>query len=205
YIQVILNRDCDKALDTFLARYGHPDLDQNQVVDALRLLEIQSSAMLMFTSCGWFHDEISGIETVQCLQYAARAIHLAQEFQRDFEPAFSAVLDEAPSNLAKFRNGRGVWEQLVRPSVVDLDRVLGHHAISLIYRPPGEGAPKRVYSFDVETLEEEVRARGSGHLAIGRLKARAQRTRNQAEAYFVVIHFGGLDFHAVLRQRPGLE
>ena len=115
----------------------------------------------MFTSCGWFLDEISGIETVQCLQYAARAIHLARQFHRDFEPEFVAALEEAPSNVARYRDGRGVWEQLVRPSVVDLDRVLAHHAISLIYGHHGEERRRRVYSFDLETLDQEVRSRGA--------------------------------------------
>jgi len=198
YIQVILDRDCDQTVQSFIARFGHPDLDSAQVVDALRLLEMQQDAMLMFTSCGWFHDELSGIETTQCLQYAARAIHLATQFNRDFEEGFVADLSEAPSNLQKYRDGRGVWDQLVRPTVVDLERVLAHQAMSLIYWPPGEGQRQRVYSFDVETLELEVRARGTGHLAVGRLWARSRRTWNQAEARFVVIHFGGLDFHAVL-------
>ena len=89
----------------------------------------------MFTSCGWFFDEISGLETVQCLQYAARAIALARQFNRDFEPAFVETLAAAPSNLPRFGDGKGVWDQVVRPLVVDLDRVLAHHAISLIYRP----------------------------------------------------------------------
>jgi len=198
YIQVILDRDCDETIRSFLARSGHPDLDSAQVVDALRLLELQQDAMLMFTSCGWFHDEISGIETTQCLQYAARAIHLAKQFNRDFEEGFLADLGNAPSNLQKYRDGRGVWEQLVKPAVVDLDRVLAHQAISLIYWPPGEDPRQRVYSFDVETLDVEVRVRGSGHLAVGRLRARSRRTWNESQARFVVIHFGGLDFHVVL-------
>ncbi len=107
YIQVILADDRDAAIGTFLARHGHPDLDEVQVTDALRLLEMQQDAMLMFTSCGWFHDELSGIETVQCLQYAARAMHLAQQFHRDFEAEFVAALQAAPSNVARYRDGRG--------------------------------------------------------------------------------------------------
>jgi len=205
YIQVILNRDCDETVRSFIARFGHPDLDSAQIVDALRLLEMEQDAMLMFTSCGWFHDEISGIETTQCLQYAARAIHLAKQFNRDLEEGFAADLAEAPSNVQKYRDGRGVWEQLVRPGVVDLDRVLAHHAISLIYWPPGEGPRQRVHSYDLETLEVEVRAKGSGHLAVGRLRARSRRTWNEAEARFVVIHFGGLDFHTVLEDAAELE
>jgi alpha-amylase/alpha-mannosidase (GH57 family) len=202
YIKVILNRDQDDIVHEFLGRHGHPDLDGAQVVAALRLLEMQTDAMLMFTSCGWFHDEISGIETVQCLQYAARAIYLARQFGRDFEADFVAGLADAPSNVPKFRDGRGVWEQLVQPGVVDLERVLAHHAISLIYQPADECRSQRVYSFDLETLEKEVRARGRGHLAFGRLRARSRTTWNEAEARFVVIHYGGLDFHVVLSLEP---
>ncbi len=202
YITVILNCDRDETVREFLARYGHPDLDPAQVVDALQLLEMQTDAMLMFTSCGWFHDEISGIETVQCLQYAARALHFAKQFGRDLEQTFTSDLAEAPSNVAKFKNGRGVWEQLVQPGVVDLERVLAHHAISLIYQPADECPRRRVYSFDLETIEKEVRTRGRGHLALGRLRVRSRATWNEAEARFVVIHYGGLDFHVVLSLDP---
>jgi alpha-amylase/alpha-mannosidase (GH57 family) len=202
YIQVILDRDRDEAIPGFLAEHGHPDLDAVQITDALRLLEMQQDSMLMFTSCGWFHDELSGIETVQCLQYAARAIHLAKQFHRDFEPEFVAALQEAPSNVARYRDGRGVWEQLVGPGVVDLDRVLAHHAISLVYGLHGEERRQQVYSFDLETIQHEVRRRGPGHLAVGSLRVRSRRTWNQAEARFVVLHFGGLDFHAILSQGP---
>ena len=180
YIEVILNRDSDDAIPAFLDRHGHPDLDKAQVVAALRLLEMQTDAMLMFTSCGWFHDEISGIETVQCLQYAARTIYLAKQLGRDLEESFSAGLEDAPSNVPRFRDGSGVWEQLIRPGVVDLERVLAHHAISLIYQPADEGSRQRVYSFDLETLEKEVRTRGQGHLAFGRLRAKSRRTWNEA-------------------------
>ena len=205
YIQVILAGDRDAAIDAFLAKHGHPDLDEVQVTDALRLLEMQQDAMLMFTSCGWFHDELSGIETVQCLQYAARAMHLAKQFHRDFEPEFVAALELAPSNVPRHRDGRGVWEQLVRPSVVDLDRVLAHHAISLIYGHDGAETRRRVFAFELETIDTEVRARGGGHMAAGGLRVRSLRTRNQAEARFVVLHFGGLDFHALLSRDVNAE
>jgi hypothetical protein len=205
YIDVILEPDNEQATSRFFGRHGHPDLDDEQVVQALRLLEMQRDAMLMFTSCGWFHDELSGIETIQCLKYAARAIHLAKHLQRDFEAEFVAALARAPSNLLRYRNGRDVWEQLVRPSVVDLERVLAHYAISLIYRPLGDGPEGRVYSFDLRTLDLEVKSRGSGHLAVGRLEARSRRIGNHAQAQFVVIHFGGLDFHAVLNMGAELD
>jgi alpha-amylase/alpha-mannosidase (GH57 family) len=204
FIDVILRREQAETVPDFLKKHGHPDLDQEQTRDALRLLEMQQDAMHMFTSCGWFFDEISGLETVQCLHYAARAIWLARLFGREFEPEFIEALALAPSNLTRFGDGSGVWSMTVRPTVVDLDRVLAHHAISLIYRPTDESLD-RVYSYDLEVLDHEVRSRGSGHLAVGRLRAQSRRTFSQAETCFVVVHFGGLDFHAVLVDDMDIE
>jgi alpha-amylase/alpha-mannosidase (GH57 family) len=196
YIAVVLERS-PRAVHQFFRRHGHPDLDVEQMRDGLRLLELQRDGMLMYTSCGWFFDEISGIETTQCLHYAARALHLARHFGRDFERKFLQVLKKAPSNIPRFRDGKGVWEQLVRPATVDIDRVLAHSAISLIY-PPMDPAT-RSYPFDIEVLDQDVRSRGTSRLAVGRLRARSHRTWDEAEATFVVIHYGGLDFHTVLR------
>ncbi len=205
YVQVILAADRDQAIEAFLKKHGHPDLDEPQIIDALRLLEMQQDAMLMFTSCGWFHDELSGIETVQCLHYAARAMHLAGQFHRDFEADFLAVLQEAPSNVPRYRNGRGVWEQAVKPGVADLERALAHYAISQIFGHNGGDSRGRLFAFEVETIDPEVRSRGGGRLAVGGLKVRSLKTRNHAQAKFVVLHFGGLDFHAVLGPGPGPE
>jgi alpha-amylase/alpha-mannosidase (GH57 family) len=199
YIDVVLDRS-GRSVRQFLRRHGHPDLDQSQVRDALRLMEIQRNCMYMYTSCGWFFDEISGLETTQCLHYAARAIHLARHFRRDCEKRFVQTLKAAPSNLPQFKTGRGVWEQLIHPAVVDLDRVLAHYAISLIF--PDREPPQitRRYSFDLDVLNEEVHGRGSSHLAVGRLRVRSRQTWDEAETFFAVIHYGGLDFFTVLRR-----
>src|SRR5207244_2316803 len=100
-------------------------------------------------------------------------------------------------NLPQFKTGRGVWEQLIRPAIVDLDRVLAHYAISLIF--PDHEAPQRGYSFDLDVLSKEVHSRGSSHLAVGRLRVRSRQTWDEAETYFAVIHYGGPDFFTVLR------
>ncbi len=197
YIRVILDRYDSETTRAFLDEFAHPDLDPHQTTDALRLLELQLDSMLMYTSCGWFFDEISGLETTQCLQYAARAISVARNFGRDLEPEFVAALSRAPSNLPAHGDGKGVWEQCVKPAIVDLDRVLAHHAISLLYKngenPDGDGPAYEVVASDVA-----IKARGPGHLAVGRLAGRSRRTWVRGESYFVVVHFGGLDFHTVL-------
>ncbi|WP_165071602.1 DUF3536 domain-containing protein [Paludisphaera rhizosphaerae] len=198
YISVILNRYDPKTIQAFLDEFAHPDLDAQQTTDALRLLEIQLDSMLMYTSCGWFFDEISGLETTQCLQYAARAIAMAGHFGRSLEGEFVEALSKAPSNLATYVDGRGVWESCVRPAVVDLDRVLAHNAISLIYQNTDHHQSDDDQAYEVQASDVTIRGRGPGHLAIGRLLGRSKRTWRTAESHFVVVHFGGLDFHTVL-------
>jgi alpha-amylase/alpha-mannosidase (GH57 family) len=202
YIDVVLRRK-DESVERFFERFGKPGLEQRQARDGLRLLEMERQALLMFTSCAWFFDEISGLETTQCLCYAARAIQLARYFGTDAEPELVQQLEKAPSNLPALGNGAGVWEKYVLPSRVDLERVLAHFAISLIYRSRSE--EERVYTFDLRTLDQEVRDRGNSHLALGRLKVRSRLTANEREATFVVLHYGGLDFHAVLREEYNPE
>ncbi|WP_406699336.1 DUF3536 domain-containing protein [Singulisphaera sp. Ch08] len=202
YIEVILDRS-PRTVRHFLKEQGHPDLDDTQIRDALRLLEMQRDGMLMYTSCGWFFDEISGIEATQCLHYAARAMHMAKHFHRDFEGKFAQALKPALSNVPQFKTGRGVWDQIIRPAVVDLDRVLAHYAVSLIF-PPRE-TNTRLYSFNLDVLDQEVRGRGASHLAVGRLRVRSDQTWDEAETAFVVIHYGGLDFHTVLRHTDSVK
>ncbi|HEV3445130.1 MAG TPA: DUF3536 domain-containing protein, partial [Gemmataceae bacterium] len=204
YSQVILDRS-DESVRKFLKDYGRqqPALSEQEIREAGWLLEMQRHGLLMYTSCGWFFDEISGLETTQCLRYAARAMQLARHFEQDYEEEFVKILEKAPSNISRYKNGRAVWEQLIRPTKIDFDRVLVHYAISLIYRTPE--TQTRVYSYDIEAIDQEVRTRGESHVAIGRLQVRSRLTWNEAETSFVVLHYGGLDFHAVLRQSKSPE
>ena len=202
FIRVILDR-AEPSVRRFFREFGYPDLDEATVHEGLWLLEMERHAMLMFTSCGWIFDEITGLETTQCLRYAARAIQLAQHFGRDFEPEFVTMLESAPSNLSQYKNGRAVWEKLIRPAKIDLDRVLSHHAISLIFRR--REPQTSVYCFDVEVLDHEVHTRGTNHLAVGRMRARSRTTWDEAETTFVVLHYGGLDFYTVLRKAHGMQ
>lgn len=199
YIDVVLDRS-PESIDRFFAKHGQQNLDDEGKRKALWLLEMQRHGLLMYTSCGWFFDEISGLETTQCLRYAARAIQLARHFDRDFEQEFVAILEQAPSNLPEHQNGRVVWEKFVRPDPVNLDRVLAHYAISLIWRERQD--TDRVYCYDLETRDLRVEGRGNTHVAMGHLHVRSRLTANEADTCFIVVHFGGLDFHAALRKAP---
>jgi alpha-amylase/alpha-mannosidase (GH57 family) len=204
YIHVILDRG-EESIRSFLHAFGksEPAPSPKGLRERFWLLEMQRNAQLMYTSCGWFFDEMSGLEGTQCLHYAARALQLAKHFGVDCEDEFLRILEKAPSNQSKYKNGRGVWEQSIRPANIDLDRVLVHYAISLIYRSPEPLT--RVYCYDVEAIDQEVRGLGDCQVAVGRLKVRSRLTWNEAETTFVGLHFGGLDFHAVLRKARSAE
>ncbi len=137
YVHVIL-RDAHAATDRFLEREGKGLADEDSRVAALRLMEMRRNAMLMFTSCGWFFADLSGIETIQCLQYAARALELAESFPGvRLESAFLDLLDRARSNVPEWGTGRKVWSRGVRPSVVDPMKVAAHFAVAdLVHRRP---------------------------------------------------------------------
>jgi alpha-amylase/alpha-mannosidase (GH57 family) len=122
YIQVILDRSRAGSA-AFLARHQRIPLDDSRQADALRLLELQRQRLLMYTSCGWFFDDVSGLETVQVLRYAARAIQLAASLGfTGLEEEFLRRLAAAPSNLPEYGEGAEVFRRLA------LDRARDHPA-----------------------------------------------------------------------------
>lgn len=191
YIELILDRTQERVRAFWEAQRSASARDQDISV-ALRLLEMQRHAMLMFTSCGWFFDEVSGLETTQILKYAARALQLARSFGEQLEDRFVHMLEKAQSNLPRWGNASRIWEVMVRPSVVDLSRVVAHCAIRSLFRE-WRGA-EDLYAFHVHDLEEKVESMGTTKVAVGRARVRSIVTHEEAESVFGVVHFGGLDF-----------
>ena len=80
------------------------------------LLEMQRNSLLMFTSCGWFFNDVSGLETTQILSYASRAIELAKKYTRtSIEKQFISNLLSAESNIRAKRNGASIYKKEVMP------------------------------------------------------------------------------------------
>src|SRR5262249_39496070 len=157
---------------------------------ALRCLELQRHRLLMYTSCGWFFDEISGIETIQVLRYAARVVQLARELGGDagLEAELVRRLGAAPSNLPEIRDGAGVWQRHVAPFVTALARVAAHYAIAGPSEAYGDQAD--VHAFRVERLRWARAASGAGSLAVGRVRVTAQVTSESEEIDVAVVHAG---------------
>lgn len=188
YISVILDRAQDNVT-RFLERWQRRALEPDERVTALKLLELQRHALLMYTSCGWFFDEISGIETVQVLQYAGRAIQLAEElFGNRFEEQFLAILEKAPSNIPEIGNGRVTYERFVLPARVDLPKVAAHYAVSALF----EGYPESVSvaCYQVDRLALDVQEAGRAHLLTGQIQVRSLITEESAVFNVAALHLG---------------
>jgi hypothetical protein len=155
----------------------------------LKLLELQRHALLMYTSCGWFFDEISGIESVQVIQYAARAIQLAGElFEQDLEPEFLNRLERARSNLPEHSDGRAIYAKFVKPAMIDLPKVTAHYAISSIFNKHPEKI--RVFSYTFEDEDRQVFISGKSRLGIGRVRVISEITLDSAVLSYAMLYLG---------------
>ncbi len=201
YIDVILDRS-PESLWIFFEKYSRRQLKHEETVLALKLLEMQRHAMLMYTSCGWFFDELSGIETVQVIQYAGRVIQLACEIaQENLEEEFLTLLAKAKSNIPEAGDGAQIYDNLVRPAMVDLCKVGAHFAISSIFESADDGVPK--FCYDIRKQDYHSLDSGSAKLGIGRIRVTSQITRECRDLNFGVIHFGDQVLHAGVRDFRG--
>jgi alpha-amylase/alpha-mannosidase (GH57 family) len=188
YISVILDRS-QENISKFFTHHATHELSEAEQVTALHLLEMQRHAMLMFTSCGWFFDEISGLETVQVIQYAARALQLANDLSpENLEPGFLEILEQAKSNIPENQNGRVVYEKFVKPAIMTRESVAAHYAISSLFESYPEQAP--IYSYNVKQEDRQLFTAGSARLAIGRIKVTFTITRNSDTITYGVLHMG---------------
>jgi alpha-amylase/alpha-mannosidase (GH57 family) len=201
YISVILDRSPEN-IARFFAKHATHELSENEQVSALRLLEMQRHAMLMYTSCGWFFDELSGIETVQVIQYAARAIQLAAELtETKLEEDFLDGLAQAPSNLAENDTGKQIYERYVKPAVMTRSKVAAHYAISSLFESYPEEA--RIYSFIVRQEDRRYFTAGNARLAIGRIKVTFAVTRAGEQFIYAVVHLGDHQLNCGVRLAEG--
>jgi len=197
YIMVILDRSPENSA-RFFARHAARELDRAAQVTALRLLEMQRHALLMYTSCGWFFDEISGLETVQVIQYAARAIQLAQNLLgEDLEPGFLDLLGRARSNLREHPDARHVYAQFVKPAIMTREGAGAHYAISSLFESYPEEA--RIYSFTVRQEDRQMFSAGNARLALGRIKVTFEITGNADQLTYAVIHMGDHNLNCAVR------
>jgi len=185
YIHIVLKRS-DENVQQFLETYALEGVNQNTI---LRIMEMQRHAMLMYTSCGWFFDEVSGIETTQVLQYACRVIQLANQTGKvDLEMEFMKLLEQALSNVPAHENAAQVYRKYVIPSRTNLQRVGMHFAVSSLY----EDEPESLTIYNYSTANEFFIKKEAGEqkLALGITKVKSLVTRSEKKFAFAVVCIG---------------
>lgn len=198
YIDVILDRNYT-TIKKFQKEYFKPDLVEEDRIKGMELLEIQRQAMLMYTSCGWFFSEISGIETVQIMKYAARAMQLAAHFSSEnYEAKFLEILSEAKSNIKEFGTGKDIYERFVKPSVVTAKEVACLWAISSLYQDFED--EEDVYCYTVKRNAYQRVEKGTSNFIIGNIEIRSRVTMQKANLIFALMQYSGGDFHCAIKE-----
>lgn len=203
YIDVILDRS-EAKIEDFLARHAARTLTEHERTSLLKVMELQRHAMLMYTSCGWFFDELSGVETVQIIQYGGRAIQIAKEFFGvDLEYSFKARLSKAKSNMPENEDGAQIYEKFVKPVMIDLKRVAAHYAISSLIKDYGD--TEKIYCYSVKKEDYQVVQSAATKLAIGRLTVTSDITSLSETVGFCSLYLGGHAFNGGVETFPSDE
>jgi alpha-amylase/alpha-mannosidase (GH57 family) len=197
YISVVLDRSRENVA-AFLATHAARPLSEQEQTQALKLLEMQRHAMLMYTSCGWFFSELSGVETVQVIMYAGRALQLAQElFGDELEGPFLELLERAKSNIPNHRDGRHIYEAWIKPALVDLQKVGAHYAISSLFEEYDDSTP--IYCYTVDREDAQLLTDGRARLALGQVHITSTITHESLRANYGVLHLNDHYFSGGIR------
>jgi alpha-amylase/alpha-mannosidase (GH57 family) len=200
YIQVVLDRGTE-SVDRFFAAHQARPLLGSERVSALKLMEMQRHAQLMYTSCGWFFDDIAGIETVQIIAYAARVLQLAQQLFGEqaapLEPAFLARLAEARSNKPGAGDGARIYKKCVDTMELHLEQVAAHYAISSVFSSFADETD--LFCYRVRRISNEIHTSGRGRLALGRVHVASAITGHAQGFSFAVLHFGDQNITAAVK------
>lgn len=206
YISVILDRSSEN-IDLFFKHNAQHELSSEEKTNAILLLEMQRFAMLMYTSCAWFFSEVSGIETVQVMRYAARAIQLATKFIEDkkdrIELRFIELLKHAPSNSKEYDTAADVYRKEVKPAVVNLERIAYYYGTLSIFEKLHKKT--RIFCYDIERVDYKKQQLGDLSLAVGRVHLKSMVTTEQSDLIFGILHTGGKDLFCAASDFPGNE
>ena len=197
YINVIIDR-CKSSVNDFIERNQRYTLDKQEVVKALKLMEMQRQTLLMYTSCGWFFSEISGIETTQIMKYALRAMQLAASFSNiDIESNFLKILDKAQSNIPSYGTGKNVYERFVKPSSVSVKQIAALWAISSTNTQYEDISS--LYCYNVKKHFYKHISKGTTEFTIGRLEIESKITFEKSDLIFASLQFSEGDFHCAIK------
>jgi alpha-amylase/alpha-mannosidase (GH57 family) len=203
YVDLVGERSPERV-DRFLEEHRRRPLTEAEVVTVLELLELQRHLQQMYTSCGWFFDDLGGIETVQVLRYASRAVQLAEHlFGEPFEEEFKRRLAPARGNVPTDGDGAAIYDRSIASNRVDLQGVCVHYALSSLFEEYEERA--HLFCYEVDRLERELLVLGAARLAVGQASVASELTRERARFTYGALHIGGYNLYGGVRRFLGAD
>lgn len=205
YIDVILDRS-KESIDSFFKQNAKKSLNANEKIKAIKLMEIQRFSQLMYTSCGWFFADISGIETTQIMKYAYRAMELANEFSKtNFEKTFLSILQKAKSNIIEFGNGKDIFNRWVKPSAVNFEKITAQFAIENSFQSNISKDPYKLYCFSVKNSALKQFENFDCMLSFGKVNVTSDITLETKEMSYVILQTQNYEFYCAIKEYSCLE
>ncbi len=191
YIDVILDRS-NESFNSFFRAHAKKQLTHSDKVKAVKLMEIQRFTQLMYTSCGWFFADISGIETTQILKYALRAMELAKEFSKiNYEKTFLSILQKAKSNISEYGNGKDIYINHVKPSAIPINKIAAQFAIESSLKE-SESKIDNLYCYTIKKSNYKKYKGINSNIYFGKLEITSNITLEKKDLTFVTLQT--LDF-----------
>ena len=199
YIDVILDRSPEN-ISKFFKENGKKNITAQDKVKALKLMEIQRFAQLMYTSCGWFFADISGIETTQIMKYAARAMELAGEFSKEnYEKTFLSILQKAKSNIAEFGNGKDIYNRWVKSSSIGFDKIVAQYAIETSFDDNKKLDTDQLYCYKIKKTNYKKYFNSNNSLYCGKIEITSDITLEKRDMSYVMLQTQDYDFYCAVK------
>lgn len=200
YIDVILDRS-PESVNKFFKENAKKNLSEKDKVKAIKLMEIQRFAQLMYTSCGWFFADISGIETTQIMKYAYRAIELAAEFSKtNYEKTFLSILQKAKSNIAEFGNGKDIFNKWVKTSAVGFDKIVAQYAIETSFESDKDKKETDLYCYKIKRNNTKKYSNLNNILTFGKIEIKSNITLEKKEMSYALLQTQNYDFYCSVKE-----
>ncbi len=197
YVKVKLETG-KESVKRFIGLHAKRELSVKETTAVLKLMEMQTEAMKMFTSCGWFFADISGLESTQIMKYAAKAIDIAEAFgAANLEEEMLTELEKAKSNTDKNKSGADIYISKVRPLRLGRNRIIARTV--MLNSLELEKDSLKVFGHDIDIFQKWIDKRGDTMLALGRVRVSCLTTMEENEFEYCLLHFGGHDFNCSIQ------
>jgi len=189
YYEVFSDRS-SQNLERFFKQNFDNSLSGKDKTIVIRLLEMEKLSMYMFTSCAWFFSEISGIETIQVLQYANRGIQLAEELSDiKLEERFKDKLQLIKSNITEYGTAKNIYEKWVNTKRLSLTQIGMTYAVGALFEDNAHLLSILNYNCESEILKRK-KAGKNLIMVSGITHVRSRVTLSHKEFSFAVVYMG---------------